>query len=79
MPPIKPENCKLAADDPRHGTNAGYLQGCRRECCREGRRIHQREYRDGQRTGHFTPFHDREIAVRREARKRVLRTWELVE
>jgi hypothetical protein len=24
----------MSPDDPRHGTNAGYIAGCRKECCR---------------------------------------------
>jgi len=35
----------LAADDPRHGTNAGYARGCGCAECRAANAAYMREYR----------------------------------
>ena len=32
-PNVATERPGIAADDPRHGTSAGYIAGCRSECC----------------------------------------------
>lgn len=34
----------IAADDPRHGTRAGYRAGCTEPCCENGRREYLRTY-----------------------------------
>lgn len=33
----------------KHGTNSGYVSGCRKECCVQAHRLAAREYRSGQR------------------------------
>ena len=35
----------MTADDPRHGTNAGYNAGCRQPCCRQAHAAYRRRYR----------------------------------
>lgn len=32
----------IAADDPRHGSRAGYLAGCKKQCCRGPHRAYQK-------------------------------------
>lgn len=35
----------MTPDDPRHGTNAGYVQGCRRDCCKVAHAAYRRSLR----------------------------------
>lgn len=35
----------MRLDDERHGTNAGYIQGCRRDCCRTAHAKYKRDRR----------------------------------
>lgn len=37
----------MNADDPRHGTNAGYCAGCRNDCCRRAHMIEIKRWRMG--------------------------------
>lgn len=36
---------QILSDDPRHGTNAGYIAGCREECCRTAQAAYRRSLR----------------------------------
>lgn len=35
----------MRPDDPRHGTNAGYINGCRQDCCRQAHANYRRGLR----------------------------------
>lgn len=48
----------MSPDDPRHGTYAGFIQGCRNDCCREANRVYTRQRRARLRAVPLSPDSD---------------------
>lgn len=54
----------MRAKDPRHGSNAGYVAGCRLQCCREARLAYTRQRLDN------TMVRDRDRAIEADRKRR---------